>query len=392
MKKYSNFKAAASMALLICLTVVPMVHAQTPASTSEASGPTGKITCFSRKITPSLNSGELISFTIGTDGYFTNANHVSAYSYSSDNTIPKSPRVWYSSGNKTNRIVLSTNGYHVDFATIPLTILYADGLTTVDKDMGGLMTFGQSVAISSNLPACTGPILRLPEPPAPPPSSSGGGGENCPDPNFVEKNTCTDGIKNGDETAVDEGGRCDMTAKINDNGPGTNAALFGHWPGSTKPREISYINNLSPMYSKWLPKAIASWNLAGEGAIHLQEGGNAPIQITVTSGNFGATGWVGVVTTTNSEIMTFAPMKVNDYYLRCMSYLNTDSQRLFVVIHELGHTFGMEHNNENFSDANKCDPMDYTGDTDGSISGQCSNLYPNKDSSEKIKAKYANTD
>lgn len=425
MKKYLSFLLGATLVFVLIIgTLFPkIVHAVSPVA-----GPTddptkiGKIDCVYKSASGIFAPPDIsqMGVLLGTNKYFyvkegTTAPSVKNIASGTDTTTHT--ELPYASGTLTNRMFFKYQnpaGSPIpssdrNFTLNPfIKIINSENIYTVRSDGGEYYPFNWADLNLANMPVCVGEAKKT----NPPSCSDGfknqdetsvdtggvcatpGGSTGGSDPttNFVIKSTCEDGIKNGDETEIDVGGRCDLDkVMISPNGPGTNASLFGHWPSHTRPTRISYINHLAPMYSKWLPRAIRNWNFAGEGAILLDEGGNSPIQIPVTSGNYGDVGWVGVVYAAQGHIGS-APLYLNDYYLKSANYLNDDSQRSFVVIHELGHTFGMDHHNVSFSNANTCSPMDYTLDVDGSRNNQCTNLFPNIDDSGKLKSEYTHTD
>ncbi len=56
---------------------------------------------------------------------------------------------------------------------------------------------------------------------------------------------------------------------------------------------------------------------------------------------------------------------------------------------EVGHTFGLDHQDENFNNANLGTCMDYTDDPDGTINGEPDNRYPNQHDFDQLADIYA---
>jgi hypothetical protein len=56
---------------------------------------------------------------------------------------------------------------------------------------------------------------------------------------------------------------------------------------------------------------------------------------------------------------------------------------------EVGHTFGLNHQDEVFTNENLGSCMDYTDDPDGSIGGEASNLHPNDHDYNELTQIYA---
>jgi len=103
-------------------------------------------------------------------------------------------------------------------------------------------------------------------------------------------------------------------------------------------------------------------------------------QVEVCNGAYGDNGWLGIAqiwaTRGRSSHITQGTVLVNDTYFNTPSY-NTSAWRNLVTCQEIGHTFGLGHQDENFSNANLGTCMDYTNDPDGTLIGQLDNQHPN---------------
>lgn len=82
---------------------------------------------------------------------------------------------------------------------------------------------------------------------------------------------------------------------------------------------------------------------------------------------------------------------MNDTYFNTVQY-NTPAWRNLVICQEIAHTFGLDHQDENFSNANLGTCMDYTSDPDGTIKGQLSNEHPNAHDYEELGIIYSHND
>jgi hypothetical protein len=104
-------------------------------------------------------------------------------------------------------------------------------------------------------------------------------------------------------------------------------------------------------------------------------------RVEVCNGEYGDNGWLGIasiwVKKGKSGHITQGVVKLNDTYFDSPQY-DTQAWRDMVTCQEIGHTFGLGHQDENFSNANLGSCMDYTSDPDGTILGQLDNRYPNQ--------------
>lgn len=147
-----------------------------------------------------------------------------------------------------------------------------------------------------------------------------------------------------------------------------------HW-STTGSLVVNLGDNVDPV--KWrghLLTASADWSLSTVLDSPVVAGNTRPKSCRATSGmvevcsaNYGGTGWLGVaqIWLSGGHIVQ-GIAKLNDYYHDNPPY-NTDSWRLLVMCQEVGHTYGLGHQDENFD--TKTEPgtcMDYTRDPVGS--------------------------
>ena len=82
--------------------------------------------------------------------------------------------------------------------------------------------------------------------------------------------------------------------------------------------------------------------------------------------------------------ITSGSVRLNDTYFDTPTY-NTSAWRQLVVCQEVGHTFGLDHQDENFDNANLGTCMDYTSDPS-------TNQHPNKHDYDELQIIYAHLD
>lgn len=153
--------------------------------------------------------------------------------------------------------------------------------------------------------------------------------------------------------------------------------------------------------SKWgghLDGAISDWNVSGN--LDLTEVAGAANnavdcipatgKIEVCASNYGNNGWLGVagVWIAKGKYITKAYSKMNDYYFDNVSpYNGADSAawRRMVMCQEVGHDFGLGHQDVNFDNANLGTCMDYTSDPS-------SNQHPNTNDYDQLVTIYDHAD
>jgi hypothetical protein len=94
-------------------------------------------------------------------------------------------------------------------------------------------------------------------------------------------------------------------------------------------------------------------------------------RVEVCNANYGGA-WLGLaqIWISGGSHIYQATTKVNDFYFNKQKY-NTTAWRMLVLCQEIGHTFGLDHQDENFNNGNLGTCMDYT-------SAPESNQHPNQ--------------
>ena len=180
-----------------------------------------------------------------------------------------------------------------------------------------------------------------------------------------------------------------------------------HWARSRNPFTLNVGDNTTggSGWNSRLSAAIGDWNNPIGGyskMVNLVVGGGqssspdcAPKlgRIEVCNGSYGENGWLGIaqIWTGGGFHIAQAVAKMNDTYFNMDQY-NTAAWRQLVVCQEVAHDFGLDHQDENFNNTNLGTCMDYTGDPDGSIKGQLSNLHPNAHDFEQLVTIYTHLD
>lgn len=169
-----------------------------------------------------------------------------------------------------------------------------------------------------------------------------------------------------------------------------------HWERSANPLVLSVGDNVNSTWDGYLNDAIADWDASSVLSLSKVNGGTTPATCAPTSGRaevcnaaYGSTGWLGIaqIWATKGSHITQATTKVNDTYFNQAQY-NTAPWRRLVMCQEVGHDFGLDHQDENFSNANLGTCMDYTNDPDGPPS----NEHPNAHDYAQLESIYAHLD
>lgn len=119
-------------------------------------------------------------------------------------------------------------------------------------------------------------------------------------------------------------------------------------------------------------------------------------QALVCNYAYGLRGWLGLATVwiDSSDHITQATTKLNDSYYKPGSSYDTPAWRAIVACQEVGHDFGLDHQDTNFSNTNLGTCMDYTNDPSGTAgtNGTLANTKPDYHDYEELGIIYAHGD
>jgi hypothetical protein len=168
-----------------------------------------------------------------------------------------------------------------------------------------------------------------------------------------------------------------------------------HWARTSNPFTLKVGDNVDSKWDAYLVEAISDWSESSVLDLTKVAGGTRPKNCRATTGRieacnarYGNTGWLGIaqIWVSGSHI-TKAITKVNDTYFDTSTY-NTPAWRRMVMCQEIAHDFGLDHQDENFSNPNLGSCMDYTSDPDGPPS----NEHPNQHDYDQLEAIYEHLD
>lgn len=172
-----------------------------------------------------------------------------------------------------------------------------------------------------------------------------------------------------------------------------------HWARTASPFTLKLGDNLTSSWDSHLAQTSADWTLSSvldttiaTGNTNNTKGRNTPKNCTPTTGRgeicnskYGSTGWLGIASIwASGSHITAGTVKLNDTYFTTVSY-NTPAWKNLVMCQEVGHIFGLGHQDETFANPNLDTCMDYTNNPD-------SNQHPNAHDYSMLEEIYAHLD
>lgn len=134
---------------------------------------------------------------------------------------------------------------------------------------------------------------------------------------------------------------------------------------ATNPITVPIVDNTSSTWTSYVGTAVTDWNRSAVIQATLERGNNSSCNmvtgtIQVCNSDYGANGWLGLasIALSNGKIIA-GTTKLNDNYFNRDAY-NTYSWRQIVTCQEIGHDYGLAHQNENFSTDETTSCMEYT--------------------------------
>lgn len=161
-----------------------------------------------------------------------------------------------------------------------------------------------------------------------------------------------------------------------------------HWKRTTAELTVPVGDNVDSRWDAYLQQAVVDWNKStviqapvGPGATNPKNCKAVAGTIQVCNSTYGQTGWLGIAQIwLSGGHISQGITKLNDTYFNTARY-NTPSWRALVTCQEIGHDYGLGHQDEDFNtDAtNSC--MDYTNLPEG-------NEHPDAHDYEQLTAIY----
>lgn len=166
-----------------------------------------------------------------------------------------------------------------------------------------------------------------------------------------------------------------------------------HWARAANPLTLQVVDNVTSTWDGHLDVAIGDWSQSS--VLDLVEVAGTATgsrsckaingKVNACNGEYGNTGWLGVAQIwVRGSHITRATTRVNDTYFNVPPY-NTAAWRQFVMCQEIGHDFGLDHQDEDFNNPNLGTCMDYTN-------SPSSNQHPNQHDYQMLELIYAHLD
>jgi hypothetical protein len=166
-----------------------------------------------------------------------------------------------------------------------------------------------------------------------------------------------------------------------------------HWARTSNPFTLKLGDNVSSQWDPILATTASDWSqstvldtVIGTGGVTRPRNCKPTLgRVEVCNTTYGSNGWLGVATVwISGGHITQGTVKVNDTYFNTTKY-NTTAWRNLVMCQEVGHTLGLDHQDENFDNANLGTCMDYTNDPS-------TNQHPNKHDYDELVTIYTHLD
>jgi hypothetical protein len=165
-----------------------------------------------------------------------------------------------------------------------------------------------------------------------------------------------------------------------------------HWARTSNPFTLKVGDNVTSAWDSYLNTTVSDWSQstvldmvkvpgAAKGRCRGTSG-----RVEVCNSTYGNNGWLGIasISITGGTHITQGTVKLNDTYFNSPSY-NTPAWRNLVSCQEVGHTIGLDHQDENFDNPNLNTCMDYTSDP-------TSNQHPNSHDYAELQTIYQHLD
>lgn len=165
-----------------------------------------------------------------------------------------------------------------------------------------------------------------------------------------------------------------------------------HWARTSNPFTLKLGDNVDSRWDSYLATTSTDWSASSVLDTVIVPGGTTGKKCAATLGMievcnaaYGQRGWLGIASINISgSHITQGTVKVNDTYFETAKY-NTPAWRNLVMCQEVGHDFGLDHQDEDFENADLGTCMDYSNNPEP-------NQHPNAHDYEMLENIYSHTD
>ena len=150
-----------------------------------------------------------------------------------------------------------------------------------------------------------------------------------------------------------------------------------HWARTANPFTLKLGDNVTSAWDAYLNTTSNDWSLSSAlnttiiaGQTNSKNCRAVKGKVQICNNTYGKNGWLGVAQIwVNGNHIVQGTVKVNDTYFKTPTY-NTSAWKNLVMCQEVGHTLGLDHQDEIFDNPNLGTCMDYT-------SNPSTNQHPN---------------
>ncbi len=164
-----------------------------------------------------------------------------------------------------------------------------------------------------------------------------------------------------------------------------------HWARTDNPFTLALGDNVTSVWDNYLETASSDWSLSNvldTAIVESSAGRNCKAtkgRAEVCNSKYGRNGWLGIASIwISGSHITQGTVKLNDTYFNTSTY-NKPEWRNMVMCQEVGHIFGLDHQDENFNNTPLGTCMDYSNDP-------TLNQHPNQHDYDMLDEIYAHLD
>lgn len=165
-----------------------------------------------------------------------------------------------------------------------------------------------------------------------------------------------------------------------------------HWARTANPLVLRLGDNLSSSWKPYLSTTSTDWSGSSVLDTQIVRGSTtgrrcqpSAGKIEVCNATYGKNGWLGIASVWASDShITQATVKLNDTYFNTTQYSNPAWKNL-VMCQEVGHAFGLDHQDEDSQNLPIGSCMDYSNDP-------APNQHPNQHDFDQLETIYAHLD